>query len=212
MAKYDADYFTKDCFAEKFEFLLNVRYSKLDEHKRRGQFENDYSEYYLGNIHSSVSQWFSRRQKPSIEKLMNICELLDCDMDYFLTDQKVFKKDTAHASETTGLRYETIEILEKIKKCYIKPHTIDELINHNDFRKLIQYIWEYAHSQNNEIVVHDTVGEKPSKSYTGAAQKELMKYRASEVFGSILDDIILFIRRNLCIKRQTLFYQKCETI
>ena len=37
-------------------------------------------------------------------------------MDYFLTEQEELRKDVAHASKTTGLRYESIEVLEKIKK------------------------------------------------------------------------------------------------
>lgn len=189
MARYDADYFTKDCFAEKFEFLLDMRYRKLDKHKRRGQFENDYNKYYQDDIHSSISQWFSRRQRPSIEKLMNICELLDCDIDYFLTNQKNFKKSTAHASETTGLKYETIEKIEILKNTNIEIETLDKLLNHKNFERLILLTWDYTHSHNKEITITNTLDNSSDSPLINDAQREMMKYRAVDVFGKILDNI-----------------------
>ena len=40
---------------------------------------------------------------------MNICELLDCDIDYFLTEQDDFQKEVRSASEYLGLSYNTVE-------------------------------------------------------------------------------------------------------
>lgn len=197
-------YYIRENFGEKLLKAINNKYSDIPEHKRQGKFKNDYCEQASidrTKFENRFSSWRYKNVLPEIENLIIICNVLDCDMDYFLTTQEKLKKDIAHASETTGLKYETIELLEKIKKNSIKTYTIDELLNHKDFEKLIQYIWEYTHSQNNEIIIHDIVGEKPSESYVGDKQKELMKYRVSEIFGSILDDIYTFYQEEALRKK-----------
>jgi transcriptional regulator with XRE-family HTH domain len=113
--RYNTEYYTPDNFAPKFKKLLDKKYAHLKEHKQRSTFVKDYFNLFHKDIKNSIDQWCAYRQKPSIESLMNICELLDCDIDYFLTEQEDFKKDITSASEVTGLEYETIEILETLK-------------------------------------------------------------------------------------------------
>lgn len=130
--KYDSNYYTPENFVPKFKKLLDSHYSYLPEHKRRGAFESDYLDEYQAdvsknNIESSVKKWFSYKGKPSIEKLMNICDLLDCDIDYFLTEQEGFKKEICNASEITGLNYNAIETLDAIQTFVPDYHTQDGL-------------------------------------------------------------------------------------
>lgn len=113
--RYNTEYYTPDNFAPKFNKLLDKKYAHLKECKQRSTFVKDYFNLFHKDIKNSIDQWCAYRQKPSIKSLMNICELLDCDIDYFLTEQEDFKKDITSASEVTGLEYETIEILETIK-------------------------------------------------------------------------------------------------
>lgn len=201
--------YSKNSFNDKLDEIVKARYktekSNTDQKQYRA-FYSAYREKYFSDdfdISANVRTWrsHSNNQLPKIEILIKLCSLLDCDINYFITEQTDFRKDSATAAETTGLRYESIEVLEKIKKSYIKPYIMDELLNHDDFEKLIRYIWEYAHSQNNKIIIHDTVGEKSSESYVGDAQKELMKYRVIEVFGRIIDDIFNSHRKEAICKK-----------
>lgn len=113
--KYNSEYYTPDNFAPKFTKILNKKYAHLKEHKRRSTFASDYFNLFHKNIINSIDQWCAYRQKPSIESLINICELLDCDIDYFLTEQEDFKRDIMSMAEVTGLQHETIEALQEIK-------------------------------------------------------------------------------------------------
>ncbi len=210
---YSQDYLREN-FGKKLLKAIDSHYSNIPSHKRKGNFKDDYckqASIERDTFENSFNSWAYKKVLPYVESIVMICNILNCDMDYFLTEQEELRKDVAHASKTTGLRYESIEVLEKIKKSYIKPYIMDELLNHDDFEKLIQYIWEYAHSQNNEIIIHDTVGDKPSKSYVGDKQKELMKYRASEIFGSILDDIYTSHQEESMIKKLNTILSEMRT-
>lgn len=194
MARYDADYFTKDCFAEKFEYLLDKRYYKIAKHKRRGKFETDYSEYYQDDIHSSVSQWFSRRQRPSIEKLMNICELLDCDIDYFLTEQKIFKKDIMHASKTTGLQYDTVDIISNFspeQKQILDLFTL--LHKPTNLGELLKDFYAYSQSSLQHGTIIDDAVEDTEKKERSIHANELLAIKRFDI-SSKINNMLEFLR------------------
>lgn len=174
--RYDVEYYTKETFLRKFEVLLDTKYANLKKHQRRNAFCEDYINMFQtdpdGNnpIESSVKQWFSfsNTSKPSLEKLMNICELLDCDIDYFLTEQTDFKRDTASAAEVTGLEYKTIEILEALKnttkrnfeeyldKCIL--FLLDFLIQHIGGRYLLWNMFQYLFKKYSSVRENDYSG------------------------------------------------------
>ena len=118
--KYNSKYYTPENFAPKFLKLIDKKYAALKKHKRRSAFDKDYFNLFHKDITEIRKQWCAYRQKPSIESLINICEVLDCDIDYFLTEQETFKKDISSASEVTGLEYETIETLQELKNSEFK--------------------------------------------------------------------------------------------
>lgn len=124
---------------------------------------------------------------PNSTMLKKIADILDVDTAFLLGEQVCQRNACQTICDVTELNETSAKVLSQLKG--VKSSAINELLSHADFEKLALYIWQYTHSQNNEIVIYDTVGEKPSESYSGDAQKELMKYRVSEVFGRIIDDI-----------------------
>lgn len=118
--KYDAKNYSIEIFLPKFQKLLNDKYGNLKEHQRRNAFVKDYDDKFNTDtgktIDNTVKQWFSYQQKPSIEKLMNICELLDCDIDYFLTSQSSFNKEIEKFSDISGLSYKASENIISMNK------------------------------------------------------------------------------------------------
>ncbi len=114
MRKYDFDYY-KDNFQKKFIDLLDFQYSDTPHSKRRGKFFEDYERTHSSDICTTAKNWFRKnfneRSVPSISVLMNICNILHCDVDYFLTEQSDYSNDIKLASKTTGLTIESIENL-----------------------------------------------------------------------------------------------------
>jgi len=189
--KYDADYYCCKNFVPKFKALLDARYSKLKEHKRRSEFEKEYLDIFqkdkeINNISSSVRQWFAYQQKPSIEKLMNICELLDCDIDYFLTEQEEFKKDVASAAIEIGLKYTSTE---KIKNySHETKDLLDRMIMHlngDNLLKLLKSIYIYSLETHHSNVQLDVIGA--DRFQTNEINAKLITYTDSP--GSTLPDI-----------------------
>ena len=107
MNKYNSNSFTKMSFAAKLQAAIDYKYQEEEPGKRRAQFVKEYDELYKDvsghSISSTVQQWMSCRQGVTVERLMNVCNILDCDADYFLTDQEEFKK------EISELRHRKIE-------------------------------------------------------------------------------------------------------
>lgn len=168
--KYNIEYY-KNHFPDKFLKLLEYRYPKIDKNKRRKHFLDEYSEKFVDGVDSQINQWCSAAQRdrvPTLEQLMNICELLDCDIDYFLTEQKVFQRDAQSASNYLGLEYETVERIsnysDKIKGL------IDVIVfdNHNnnlneDMKNsdllfdLLDSIHNYAINYNTSSIRYKTI-------------------------------------------------------
>lgn len=116
MEKYNFDYY-KDNFKEKFLSLLDIQYSNTPNHKRREKFYCDYEKKYYTNIRKTAKNWFrtdySKRQVPALTVLINICNVLHCDIDYFLTPQNEYNNDVFLASNVTGLTKNAVENLYK---------------------------------------------------------------------------------------------------
>ena len=129
MDSYDPDYYKK-YFKDKFLEQLNLKYFNIPPHKRRGQFYDDYEECYYTNIRETARNWFrtdfSKREVPTIWVLINICNLLHCDIDYFLTTQEKYNSDIEPASITTGLTTRAIENLMGLYQ-NIKPQSLSVL-------------------------------------------------------------------------------------
>ncbi len=158
----------------------------------------------------AVYGWTKKGEKlPSLTELKKIADILDVDATFLIGEQVCQRNADQTICNVTELNEKSAKKLTQLKG--IKSITMNELLNHDDFEKLIQYIWEYAHSQNNEIIIHDTVGDKTSKSYIGDKQKELMKYRASEIFGSILDDIYTSHQEESMIKKLNTILSEMRT-
>lgn len=136
--------YNKSSFNDKLDKIIEARYKTKKANTWNKQYRAFYSDYrkkYFSDdfdISASVRIWrsHSSNQLPKIEILIKLCSLLDCDIDYFITEQTDFRKDLAAAAETTGLQYETIEVLEKIKNSKIPD-------NGNHMHKCILFVLDF---------------------------------------------------------------------
>jgi len=169
-------------FGRKFKNALEKRYPVTSESRKEKGFRyrytdfcNDYSEM-IGTDKSVKSRCDSWKKPdcsaPDIESLLEVCSLLDCDPEYFLTDQEYLRKDINNASKITGLSYEAIELLHRMSditnRCYhINKENIDMLnlllssylnelteeeIKQNQkgtvYQTIFRYMWGYINSSD----------------------------------------------------------------
>lgn len=116
--RYDNKFYNCNNFSSKYQDAIEQRYGNY-KHKKRVQFRKDFNDKFgvwengvlLSDIKDAEKKWWLGTQLPSLANLMNICEVLDCDIDYFLTDQEELRKEIASAAEVTGLSYGSVETL-----------------------------------------------------------------------------------------------------
>lgn len=123
---YDFEYYTKENFIKKLDNAILFKYGNSTNDtdiKRNKAFYDDFERKYPNDIdiRQATRSWrsFSKNnlhRLPKITQLMQICEILNCDIDYFLTEQVELRKDIANSSAITGLKYESIDFLNTISK------------------------------------------------------------------------------------------------
>lgn len=123
---YNFEYYTKENFIKKLDNAILFKYGNSTNDtdiKRNKAFYDDFERKYPDgvDIRQATRSWrsFSKNnlhRLPQIAQLMQICNVLDCDIDYFLTEQTELRKDIANSSDITGLKYESIEFLNTISK------------------------------------------------------------------------------------------------
>lgn len=162
MEKYNYDYYRKH-FKGKFTKLLECKYNTEKVRTRRGLFIKEFLKKHNRYLGETIKNWFKtnelQRAVPSMDVLIEICNFFDCDLDYFFTDQNVFRSTFNHASEYIGLDYETVERLSKyspdekeILNVSIYKNHVDSdnpiLKNADYFKSLIESIEKYSVSSH----------------------------------------------------------------
>lgn len=202
--KYNPEYYSSENFIFKFKKLLACRYENILEHKRRGTFSKEYQNKFpfsSNNIESTIKQWYAKKgKKPSIDKLMEICELLDCDIDYFLTEQTQFKQDNLNAMARTGLEEVTIDEICNLTTS--EKHIVDALFSRSygstNIIKLIQQMLFYSHPNtknkskitlDGNLTKRDNAYEKLENELNSSEIREMLSYRLGIEMNDIIDSL-----------------------
>jgi hypothetical protein len=141
------------------------------------------------NIKSLAYKWQDGTTKPSVANLAKICNVMDCDIDFFLTTQKVLRKSDDILSNDTGLSDEAIQLL-KYWNTSKSDKTLpsdgfndvsclnDILEQYNNYRinasesgqlpapSIFFFMWSYFNSDNFARSEMDRVRFKSGKRYT----------------------------------------------
>lgn len=147
--------YNKENFNNKLDKIVEARYKTKKANTQNKQYRAFYSDFRKKNfsddfdISASVRAWrsYSKNQLPKIEILIKLCSLLDCDIDYFITEQTDFRKDLAAAAETTGLDYTTIDELTNLP--ISEKHIVDAIFGRTivstNLIKTIKEMLYYSH-------------------------------------------------------------------
>lgn len=117
-------------FATKLDSIVNDRYGK------RADFATEYSDRYNApGIDETFKNWFAGRSIPKAKTLYNLCELLDCDIEYLLGSQKEYRREYRNASDYTGLSSESIEHIAKLSKA--EKQALDIMFEYYDMNRFL---------------------------------------------------------------------------
>lgn len=142
----------------------------------------------IGYTVDAISGWTKKKGTlPNPTKLKEIADILDVDTAYLLGEQICQRNANQTICNVTELNEQSAQVLTNLKD--ITADIMNELLNHTDFERLLLTIYEYTRSHNNIVTIKNTIDGSEYTPYSGDAQRQVMKYRASETFGKILDDI-----------------------
>ena len=98
----------------KFKIGFSLRLDKIvsDRYGSRKHFTDAYFSKYAIDIYETSKAWFTARSFPKEETLLNLAELLDCDVNYFYgTQGDSYRKEVKEIQSYTGLSQRSSEIL-----------------------------------------------------------------------------------------------------
>lgn len=118
-------------FATKLDSIVNDRYGK------RKDFATEYSDRYNApGIDETFKNWFAGHSIPKAKTLYNLCELLDCDIEYLLGSQKEYRREYRNVSDYLGLSSKTVEHIAKLNDA--QKHALNIMFECYDMNKLLQ--------------------------------------------------------------------------
>jgi len=121
------EYYNINVLPERLRKIREARMKEYErEHKepecpgKRGRRPNRFSQDNLAKDmfipRGSVIAWESGASKPTLDELVKLCRLLDCDLDYLLGRCDTYHRECAEISEATGLSTEAVDTLRKWKR------------------------------------------------------------------------------------------------
>lgn len=142
----------------------------------------------LGYSINTVNGWTKANGgMPSCETVSEIAKVLNVDVAYLLGAQKCQHAADQSICDITELNETSAKVLSGLNG--IAAEIMNELLNHRDFVRSILLVWDYTHSHNKEVTITNTLDDSKDPPLVDDAQREVMKYRATDAFGKILDDI-----------------------
>lgn len=134
----------------------------------------------------------------TINELLSLCELFDCDVEYIIGKQRHFRNDSLDAIERTGLDEITIEELSKLSTT--EKHIVNALFSRTigsfNLLKLIKEMLFYSHpnAQNNAHISLDSEITSKSKDMEELEKKlndteilNLLSYKLSLEMQNIIE-------------------------
>ncbi|MCL1882158.1 MAG: helix-turn-helix domain-containing protein [Defluviitaleaceae bacterium] len=147
--KYGLKSQTKKTFPSQSDFsiMLGVKATKKNPEAGTGK--------------DSVSAWENGKTLPSLTKLLAMCEIFNCEIDYLLHKQDFPEKSRSDVNQITGLSKEAIDELNRLK---IKQDKNNERGNYDSTSlQLLNFLLEKklsATSVVNEITMPENILDK----------------------------------------------------
>lgn len=132
-------------------------------------------------------KYFHRNLQPPMPALKNIADILHVDTAYLLGEQDCKSNKSQTICDVTKLNETSAKVLSSLDG--ISADIMNELLNHEDFIRLILFAWDYTHSHNKKVEIINTLDNSKDLPLVDDTQREVLKYRAVDTFGKILDEL-----------------------
>ena len=138
----------------------------------------------------TVRNWEQGRNPPSGDKLLKLCDLFDCDMDYLFYRIDCKTHDIKFIHEQTGLSMEAIEKIESFQKeerCNHWPIYLSQMIESPEFDQMMSEIAIFM--THNKIEARFLMQGKPFLAIDEIDFETAQLWKASNTFSRILETL-----------------------
>ncbi len=158
------------------------------KNKRTKKYTMEHLAIDTGYSVHTIHGWTKKGGRlPSLIEIKKIADILNVDTAYLLGEQVCQRNASQTICNVTKLNETAAKVLSELDG--IEADIMNELLNHENFNRLILFAWDYTHSHNKEVAIINTLDGSKDLPHTKESQREIMKYRATDTFGKILDDI-----------------------
>ena len=199
------------------KILFSERLSSIRKErgfKSQASFARAYNERYTPDQESSgilgtIKNYENGNKdgSPKLDIVCNMCQLLDCDIEYLLGKIPVPKHETADMMQVTGLSEKAVSRLLLYKSQYSdnvdslnflleSDNLEDALCYMHEYSEALYYVKQLRESREKQIAAVSTSGEayKPNSELlnaisAGTEKADLCEYNLSTRFGFIVQEL-----------------------
>lgn len=170
------------------EFGLRLKTARKRKYRSQEEFADA-----LQVRRDTVSKWESGRNVPEVSTLFDICELLDIDIGYLLSEYKETTETRHIIQAETGLSEEAIKCLQSLNP---QAHVggdmylimLSTMIESPELYRLIGQIRHYI----NRLAEYETVDKNDPAAFDAAEYKiNSERYGVTYSFEKLLDDVLV---------------------
>lgn len=178
------------------KILFSERLAELRKErgfKNQYAFAKAYNERYSPDSESSgilgtIKNYENgnKQGSPKLDIVCNMCELLDCDIEYLLGEIPVPKHETADIQAVTGLSEKSISVMQMCRRYNQTDWVLDALnavVSADAFMELLVYVVKYTTAKDSKAKLQ---GTGPLNEYL---LKDVYRMKITDIFGKILTDI-----------------------
>lgn len=131
-----------------------------------------------------ISNWLKGNSYPkSVTDVLDLCNALDCDLDYFFTDMEAPTHDIAFISEQTNLSCDSILNLQSLTE--YEQLILDTLLSKGYFKDICFSIYSYMQTLYKDMNIKDK-DTGTLQELTDSEKLEIAEYRATKHFSNLL--------------------------
>lgn len=145
------------------------------EHKQDSKRVNDQTRM--------IDDWLRGKRYPKkIDIVLDLCNALNCDLDYFFTDMPEPTHDLKFIADSTELSYQAVQALQNSSEH--EQLILDTMLKKGYFRDICFAIYSYMQTYHKELVIQDK--DTGDTKLQDTEKMEIAEYRATKHFSNLL--------------------------
>lgn len=173
----------KKIFPAKLDKIVEKRYGTRKDFI--ADYDNKFPHPKGVSIESLSKKWFAGSGLPTPQVIYNLSKLLNCDIDYLLTEQEEYKKEYKALSEFTNLSTTAAE--ELLEYTPLEIDVFNMFIARHNFKSVIQKAIEIASYKHHFGTVSILLSNSPEMVGMNEDElKDLKNYTTKHAVGDLL--------------------------